>query len=236
MRQSLPSRVACCGAAGGKTRGLPMKVSNRLAFATAIALGVAVPASATHSWGNYHWARISNPFALRVNGALSSKWIPHANTAMADWAKSTVLNFTSTTPFPSAASRKQCNPIAGQILVCNELYGQRGWLGIASIWLNGSHITQATTKLNDTYFNMTRYNTSAWRQLVACQEIGHDFGLAHQDENFYNANLGTCMDYTNLPGTNQHPNQHDYDQLVKIYSHTDSFNSYKSTAAATNFG
>jgi hypothetical protein len=213
-----------------------MKISNRVAFATAIALVATVPAAASHSWGNYHWARKSNPFALRINGALSSKWIPHAKTAMTDWAKSTVLNFTSTAPIVSGAGAKLCNPIAGQILVCNALYGQRGWLGIASIWANGDHITQATTKLNDTYFNMARYNTLAWRQLVACQEIGHDFGLAHQDENFYNANLGTCMDYTNVPGTNQHPNQHDYDQLVKIYSHTDSFNSFNSTAAATNFG
>jgi len=29
------------------------------------------------------------------------------------------------------------------------------------------------------------------------------------------------MDYTNNPGTNQHPNKHDDDQLVSIYSHLD---------------
>jgi hypothetical protein len=31
------------------------------------------------------------------------------------------------------------------------------------------------------------------------------------------------MDYTNDPSTNQHPNQHDYDELVTIYSHLDGF-------------
>jgi hypothetical protein len=31
------------------------------------------------------------------------------------------------------------------------------------------------------------------------------------------------MDYTSNPGTNQHPNKHDYDELVTIYSHLDSF-------------
>ncbi len=62
----------------------------------------------------------------------------------------------------------------------------------------------------------------AWRNLVSCQEVGHTLGLDHQDENFDNANLGTCMDYTNDPSTNQHPNKHDYDQLVTIYSHLDS--------------
>ena len=49
--------------------------------------------------------------------------------------------------------------------------------------------------------------------MVMCQEVGHDFGLDHQDENFNNPNLGTCMDYTNDPSTNQHPNAHDYEEL-----------------------
>jgi hypothetical protein len=29
------------------------------------------------------------------------------------------------------------------------------------------------------------------------------------------------MDYTSRPGSNQHPNQHDYDQLGSMYSHSD---------------
>ncbi len=35
---------------------------------------------------------------------------------------------------------------------------------------------------------------------------------------FSNPNLDTCMDYTSNPETNQHPNQHDYDQLEVIYA------------------
>jgi len=77
--------------------------------------------------------------------------------------------------------------------------------------------------MNDTYFNTSTYNSPAWRQMVMCQELGHTFGLDHQDVNFNNANLGTCMDYTSDPSTNQHPNQHDYDELSTIYSHLDSF-------------
>jgi len=59
---------------------------------------------------------------------------------------------------------------------------------------------------------------------VVCQEVGHTFGLDHQDEVFDNANLGTCMDYTNDPDgppSNLHPNTHDYDELALIYSHSD---------------
>ena len=71
-----------------------------------------------------------------------------------------------------------------------------------------------------------------------CQEIGHTFGLDHQDENFSNLNLGTCMDYTDNPARNdgasdnQHPNLHDYDELALIYAHLDSFDSFKAFSAS----
>lgn len=58
---------------------------------------------------------------------------------------------------------------------------------------------------------------------MMCQEIGHTFGLDHQDEIFDNPNLGSCMDYTNNPTGNEHPNAHDFDQLAIIYEHLDSF-------------
>jgi len=94
---------------------------------------------------------------------------------------------------------------------------------VASISITGgTHITQATVKVNDSYFNTSTYNTSAWRNMVMCQEVGHALGLDHQDTTFGNQNLGTCMDYTNDPSTNQHPNQHDYDELASIYAHLDS--------------
>jgi hypothetical protein len=109
--------------------------------------------------------------------------------------------------------------------VCNAKYGATGWLGIASIWASGDHITAGTVKLNDTYYNTSTYNTPAWKNLVMCQEVGHLFGLGHQDEAFDNANLNTCMDYTSNPESNQHPNVHDYDMLEIIYAHLDSSSS-----------
>src|SRR5262249_18739586 len=79
------------------------------------------------------------------------------------------------------------------------------------------------------------YNTPAYRRLVMCQEVGHTFGLAHQDENQTNPNLGSCMDYTRNPAgppSNEHPNSHDYAELVTIYAHTDSFSTPRSVTAA----
>ena len=135
-----------------------------------------------------------------------------------DWNQSVELDLSKVA---GGARAKNCRPTAGRIEVCNARYGNTGWLGIAQIWASGTHITQAITKLNDTYFNTATYNTPAWRQLVTCQEIAHDFGLDHQDEIFDNTNLGTCMDYTNDPdGTikgqlsNVEPNGHDYEEIV----------------------
>jgi hypothetical protein len=186
---------------------------------TAAALGLAAPdAMATHSWGGYHWERTANPFTIKLGNNLSAQWVSSLTTASSDWSASDVLN---TNVVTGLANPKNCRATSGRVEVCNSKYGNNGWLGIASIWASGTHITQGTVKLNDTYFNTATYNTPEWRALVTCQEVGHTFGLDHQDENFNNANLGTCMDYTNSPASNQHPNAHDYEELDIIYSHLD---------------
>ena len=202
-----------------------LKVSSRrllvISALMVCAIGFAVRSFADHSWGSYHWARTSNPFTLRVGDNVSSAWDAHLNVAVGDWSNSDVLNLVKV---PGATKPKSCRPTSGQIEVCNASYGNTGWLGIAQIWITGGeHITQAITKVNDYYFSRAPYNTPAWRQFVMCQEIGHDFGLDHQDENFTNPNLGSCMDYTNDPQTNQHPDSHDFAQLKAIYDdHADS--------------
>ena len=182
-------------------------------------------ANASHRWGSYHWARTANPFTVELDNNVTSAWSSYLSTASADWTTSTVLNTTILSG--SFGSKTSCTPTTGHVEVCNAGYGSTGWLGIASISVNGSHITSAYVKVNDTYFNQATYNTPAYRRLVMCQEVGHTFGLDHQDENQTNANLGTCMDYTRNPAgppSNEHPNAHDYSMLQTIYSHTDSFN------------
>jgi len=182
-------------------------------------------AHANHSWGPYHWARTNNPFTVDLGDDVSDSWFPYLVTASSEdwgWSKSVVLD---TAIVAGGTSPKRCRPTGGRVEVCSAKYGRNGWLGLAQIWISGGeHITQAVTKMNDTYFGTPRYDTPAWRNLVMCQEIGHTFGLDHQDENFNNPNLGTCMDYTSNPSgppTNEFPNQHDYDQLETIYGHQD---------------
>ncbi len=202
----------------------------------ALAVFAAMPfaANASHSWANYHWGRTSNPFTLKLGDNVSSTWDSYLATTSADWTASSVLN--STIVAGGAGSPKRCNATSGRVEVCNTTYGRNGWLGVAQIWISGNHILQGTVKLNDTYFNASPYNTLAWRNLVMCQEVGHTFGLGHQDEAFSDPNLGTCMDYTNSPSSNQHPNQHDYDQLETIYVHLDSTTTVGSMPASMKNG
>ena len=94
--------------------------------------------------------------------------------------------------------------------------------------------------MNDTYFNTAQYNTPAWRSFVMDQETGHTLGLDHQDVDFNNADLldacgrGSCMDYSGDPANNTTPNQHDYDELVIIYSHSDGAAAIASNPSSDN--
>lgn len=203
-----------------------------LAAIVILSIGVfAFIAYANHSWGSYHWARKVNPFTLKLGDNVSSAWDLHLATASTDWSQSSVLD---TTVVAGGTDSRKCRATTGRVEVCNRAYGFNGWLGIASIGISGSHITKGTVKVNDSYFNTATYNTPAWRRFVMCQEVGHTFGLDHQDENFSNANLGTCMDYTadpDGPPSNEHPNAHDYEQLETIYSHLDTIITVGQTVA-----
>jgi hypothetical protein len=179
----------------------------------------AFPASvdASHSWGSYHWARSGNPKTISVIDSMTTSWDDNLNIAISDWNSSSVLNVVRESGSTTASTRRRCSPVAGKVRACNSTYGNNGWLGVAQIWASGSHITQGTAKMNDTYLASSSYSETA-RQHVICQEIGHVWGLDHQDES--GADLNTCMDYSNALD-NPHPNAHDYQQLETIYSHLD---------------
>jgi hypothetical protein len=209
------------------------KLSLAVAGTVLTAAVLASSAAAMHSWGNYHWARTSNPFTVLLGDNVSGVWDGHLGQASSDWSQSAVLDtvvVAGGSPSAGKGKKGQCQPTAGRIEVCNGAYGRNGWLGLATIWLtSGSHITQGTTKLNDTYFNdTTKYGPTA-RQHVMCQEVGHNFGLDHQDES--GADLNTCMDYSRALD-NPSPNAHDYEQLSLIYVHLDSTSTVGSAVTA----
>jgi hypothetical protein len=199
------------------------RLSIAAAGVVAFAAVLAPLAAANHAWGNYHWARTSNPFTVPLGDNMNGSWDALLGRASSDWSKSNVLD---TAVVPGQA-RGKCRPTAGRVEVCNGNYGFNGWLGVAQIWLSGGgHITQGTAKMNDSYLS-SGYTTTN-KQHVICQEVGHTFGLDHQDES--GADLNTCMDYSNALD-NPSPNQHDYEQLATIYAHLDSTSTLGSTTS-----
>ena len=189
---------------------------------------LASTANADNLWGPYHWARTTDSFDLTVVNSTTSDWDSYVALAISDWSVSAKLNMVEDpNGSTSKKTRRRCKTLNGQVRICNLEYGQNGWLGVAGISIDANdHITKGYTKLNDTYFNTSFYNKPSWKQSVVCQELGHNVGLRHQDEDFNNESLLTCMDYQNPPYSS--PNTHDYDQLEIIYGHLDLYDSYSS--------
>jgi hypothetical protein len=197
-------------------------------FWAVVFLTAVIPTSslADHDWSNYHWARTASPFNLTVIDSTTSDWGGYVAVALGDWSSSNKLNMVEdTTGSTNSRVRRQCKAPEGMVRICNLAYGQNGWLGIAGISIDAAgHIIKGYTKLNDSYFSWTYYNKDNWKQSVTCQELGHNVGLGHQDEDFDNESLLSCMDYQDPPF--EYPNGHDYDQLNTIYHHIDSYDSY----------
>jgi hypothetical protein len=186
---------------------------------------------ADHTWSNYKWDVSGPPLALDlVENLNTTEWETALGVARDDWHSWSVDNRGLTSVLDLTlltGTNTACDPVSGDVQVCNGEYGNNGWLGIAQIWTTRGkrrYIIAGVAKLNDTYYNQEYYDNIPWRQLVMCQEVAHTFGLGHQDEAFDNTNLGSCMDYTNDPdgnlegqADNQHPNYHDYDILTQLY-------------------
>jgi len=210
------------------------KIFKRLALAAAVGVAcvsVADVALANHAWGNYHWARTTPQFTLKLgNNLTTSAWTSRLSQTSNDWNAG---NTPVLTVIVAGGTTKTCKMVAGTTQVCNSTYGNNGWLGLASINVNGDHITQGTAKMNDTYFNTATYNNVNEREHVMCQEVAHTFGLGHQSEDGSSQN--SCMDYFSNTGANAgstvstKPNAHDFAMLDSIYAHLDSTTTVAST-------
>lgn len=204
------------------------KRSLHLATVLVLAALFSTVSYAGHSWGTYHWARTTNPFNLQVIDSVSPNWDTELNTALFGnaalngWADSEVLDLTIESANDNKNIRKRCPMATGKLRVCNERYGNNGWLGIATIGIDAnSHIVEGTAQVNDSYASY--WSIAGEKQHVMCQEIGHVFGLNHTSTD--GSSQGTCMDYSQDLGS-QGPNLHDFEQLASIYAHLDGYDSY----------
>ena len=195
-------------------------------------LAVCTGASATHSWSDYHWARMENPFILKVVDSVTPDWDTELDTALSEWSGSEVLDLEIDSFNDKNNVRRRCNSVAGQIRVCNAAYGFNGWLGLATIYIDSNgNITRGTAKMNDSYASY--WTIAGEKNHVMCQEIGHLFGLTHTSED--GSSQGTCMDYSTDPES-QWPNAHDFEELAAKYAHLDSYDSFDGATSGDGGG
>lgn len=162
------------------------------------------------------WQSNQNGLYLTVYNALSSDWYTYFDQGIYNWAyghSPTSLQLTTIV----IAADSACSSISGAVKVCNGNYGDTGWKGINEAMVTSSgFITESTAKMNDYYL---QGSTAGEKQYTMCHETGHAWGLNHQDEDFYNKDLGTCMDYVMDPQNNQNPDLVDFDILFKLYGY-----------------
>jgi hypothetical protein len=191
---------------------------------------------AHHRWAMYRWARTTSPATLPIANCLTTReWTGHFKKATKDW--NTPRNFGADfMPLPNRAIRcrvkQECVEMPGTTTVCNGEYGENGWLGMATISVDGDFITQGLSQMNDTYFKTARYNNPNEKRHVMCHEVAHTFGLGHQSEDGSSQN--SCMDYfpnidENADSTlSTRPSFHDFEELSEIYAETESFTTLSS--------
>ena len=180
-----------------------------VAIALAVLLTAVTMASADHSWNGYHWpsddpsptVKDKTTSPLYDEGSVAS--VP---AAVQEWAD------LGTPIQPTLTTAKK-----GDISL-REGFSQ-SWLGIATIFLDGGHITKGEVKLNTRYLEY--YEANGYPGIadhVLCQEIGHVLGLSHN-----RTETNTCMNDQAFEGFDlTSPNSHDTVQLNIIYDgHSD---------------
>lgn len=169
-----------------------------LAFVLATLVGAGA-AFASHRWGCWKYA---NYYIRWYNGASGTYYNAFQQEAKTDgdaWDPYTDLVLPQVS---SAGTSDHVNAYSG-------FYGGTGWLGLASIQrASGCTILQGNAYLNRSYLD-SGYSTTNIKH-VACQEVGHLWGLDHN-----RGSSTTCMNDTIL--TVPHPNSHDRDMINSLY-------------------
>ena len=140
----------------------------------------------------------ANPLTLeRRRQRATRRWDAHLDGGSADWSASTVLDLNK---ISGGTNPTSCRPDVRPDRGLQRLVREHGLARHrADLGSSGSHITQATTKVNDTYFDTAPYNTPAWRGSSCARRSRTTSGSTTRTRTSTIANLGTCMDYTNDP-------------------------------------
>ncbi len=155
---------------------------------------------ATHRWGCWIQPTNAPNFYNGANGEYTAIFDEVVSQNFDSWDNSTIMDL-------PRVGGPGFNTISGY----NGFYGGTGWLGLATILQSsGCTINEGRSDLNQSYLDNGSYSRTN-KLHVACQEVGHLFGLDHNE----GAN-DTCMN--DLILTAPHPNDHDRIMLNSMYS------------------
>jgi hypothetical protein len=163
----------------------------------------------------YAWPSNGNGVTIDILNACSDDWQVFVNQALANWDNGAPIDSlafnTRRISYESA-----CSEVRGALKICNGNYGDTRWRGLNEVMLSPRQntIISSTARLNEFYLAR---ESDAQKLYTACHELGHGFGLPHWDENFYNKDLGNCMDYTQNPEENSKPNESNFLYLAQLY-------------------
>lgn len=152
---------------------------------------------AVHRWKSWHWDKSSIGTWVQSNRPFATQ----ARQARDDWHSMTDISL------PLRSSHTDISVYAAN-------YGDTGWSGLASVEDNGwdwhcwwyCRIVHGHARVN-TFFA----GGNTWfARGIHCQEIGHLFGLDHNDR-------GGCMGLTYFPGSTNRPSTHDVADVNRMY-------------------
>lgn len=170
-----------------------------LLFVVALTIGAGA-AVGTNRWGCWKYANASINWFNGGSGSYFTYYDQEAKTDSNSWHNYTDLVLTNV---GAAGSTDHVNAY-------NGFYGANGWLGLASILnYSGCTVFRGQAQLNQSYLDNGSY-TATNKKHVACQEVGHLFGLQHN-----RGSSTTCMNDTIL--TAPQPNSHDQSMINSIY-------------------
>lgn len=157
---------------------------------------------------------VDNGLNLVVLNSLDdgSDWNEYFSQSISEWDNGTPDSVTL--QIKRVQTDPDCQPVRRAMKVCNGDYGPTDWRGVNQIILSNNYIITSVAKMNDYYLEGTN---RAQKLYTMCHELGHGLGLGHSDENFYNKDLGNCMDYTEQPENNMHPDESNFKVLEELY-------------------
>jgi hypothetical protein len=162
------------------------------------------------------WSTRNNEgLTLDIQNAMEDKYDQMLATAVQNWDAGAPID-SLTLNLEKIAYDFECKDKTGVLKVCSGDYGATKWRGLNEVKLNSitKIIVSSTAKMNNYYL---RSESEEQKLYTICHELGHGFGLPHWDIDFYNKDLGNCMDYTIRPEENMLPDESNFQYLAELY-------------------